>query len=192
MVQQMRAGTLPTLPTSASERADIKASCNGGNATAASASASSNPSPDLSNFVVPIAPSLTKKRARPQGRDGGVSSAGAGRRSRASSQPGAATATATATAAADFYVESKWEFAKSKKGAAALKKPPFFWELWMMMAAFGETRRRLESRRGVGQKHAYIHIHTHIFEVPQGPDTWECVCAFSPCYRLTSFHWSIG
>ena len=33
------------------------------------------------------------------------------------------------------------------------------------------------------------HTHTQRFDVPKGPDTSECVCAFSPCYRLASFHW---
>lgn len=149
MEQQLRAGITPTLPAFANERADLLASSllqnDGGDnaASVASACPSSEPLPGVSRFVVPIAPSLTKKRTRPQGRDsggfagGGNAAAGRGRRSRAR-RWGAAAGGGGGDSALPFYVATEWEFVKSKRGAAAIKKPTFFWELWMMMAAFGE------------------------------------------------------
>eukprot|EP00903_Cladosiphon_okamuranus_P006424 g6286.t1 len=152
MEQQLRAGITPTLPASAHERADLLASSllpngNGGDnaAPVASADPSSEPSPGLSRFVVPMAPSLTKKRARPRGRGSagfavwGDATADQGRRSRAR-RGEAAAGGGGGDSALPFYVPTEWEFVKGKNGAAALEKPTFFWELWMMMAAFGDPR----------------------------------------------------
>lgn len=173
MEQQLRAGITPTLPTSAHERADLLASSllpngnGGGSAASASAGPSGKPSPHVSSFVVPIAPSLTKKRARPRGRDGdggmvgGNAGAGRGSRARGRRAAGAgaaagATAAAAAAVAGDselsFFVVKEWKFAKSKRGAAAIKKPNFFWELWMMMAAFGEEKKLERSGVGAGER----------------------------------------
>lgn len=146
MEQQLRAGITPTLPTSANERADLLASSllpNGsgdGAAPAASADPSSKPSPHVSSFVVPIAPTLTKKRARPLGRDIGVLAGDSRRRSRGLRALGGGAA-AGGDSSLPFFVVKEWPFVKTKRGAAAIKKPVFFWELWMMMAAFGEDRK---------------------------------------------------
>lgn len=41
-----------------------------------------------------------------------------------------------------FVVVKEWAFSeKKKRGVEVVEKPPFFSELWMMMAAFGEESR---------------------------------------------------
>ncbi|CAM9372828.1 unnamed protein product, partial [Pylaiella littoralis] len=148
MEQQLRAGVTPTLPTSAHERADLLASSflpngNGnGNSNSGSGSSagpaapalsSTKQSPDISSFVVPITPSLTKKRPRPFGKGGGEGGVGRG------GEPGGRGCGAAASQPR-FVAVKEWEFSGKKRGAAAVQKPKFFSALWMMMVAFGDPR----------------------------------------------------
>ncbi|CAM9801048.1 unnamed protein product [Ectocarpus sp. 12 AP-2014] len=166
MEQQLRSGITPTLPTSADDRAGLLASSlvpndssgsisNSATLTAHSSSSSGplpptpapttslgNSSSSVSSFVVPITPSLTKKRGRVSGRGivlpGSVGRGGGG----------------AAAPELSFVVVKEWAFSeKKKRGVEVVEKPPFFSELWMMMAAFGDPRGNVTCKcSGHGEK----------------------------------------
>ena len=151
MEQQLRAGITPTLPASSKARADLARSLEGdgkglASAAAAAAAASSSVIPRVvgrptdtksrsSSALRPGAagalkassrpPKVSKKRGRPpvDRGDGGVAVAVAG------------------SGGSVWVLVKEWPFAEGQgRGKEqGLEKPPFFKELWMMMAAFGEA-----------------------------------------------------